>query len=74
MACCVTSIFKFLEDTTPCSGFNPALAVRGSEAYEVSQVDGILAQLSDCFELHTALATLRHILTFLPIFPGEVDG
>ena len=31
----ITSIFKMLESTTNCAGFNPPLAVRGEEAYEV---------------------------------------
>ena len=36
---CVTSIFKFLDNTPPCAGFNPQLAVRGPEAYEVRYTD-----------------------------------
>ncbi|KAK3721948.1 hypothetical protein LTR37_002764 [Vermiconidia calcicola] len=36
---CITSIFKALEDTPSCSGFNPPLAVRGPEAYEVRWTD-----------------------------------
>ena len=36
---CVTSIFKCLESTTNCAGFNPPLAVRGPQAYEVRYTD-----------------------------------
>ena len=36
---CITSIFKTLEDTPACSGFNPPLAVRGPDAYEVRWTD-----------------------------------
>jgi probable phosphoglycerate mutase len=35
----ITSIFKTLESTTNCAGFNPVLAVRGPEAYEVRWTD-----------------------------------
>ena len=35
----ITSIFKVLESTTTCVGFNPPLAVRGPEAYEVRWTD-----------------------------------
>ena len=35
----ITSIFKVLEDTPHCKGFNPALAVRGADAYEVRWTD-----------------------------------
>ncbi len=35
----ITSIFKILEDTPSCSGFNPKLAKRGSEAFEVRWTD-----------------------------------
>ena len=36
---CITSIFKTLENTPACSGFNPQLAVRGLDAYEVRWTD-----------------------------------
>ena len=35
----ITSIFKVLESTTTCAGFNPPLALRGPEAYEVRWTD-----------------------------------
>lgn len=35
----ITSIFKTLESTTNCAGFNPVLAERGPEAYEVRWTD-----------------------------------
>lgn len=36
---CITSIFKVLEDTEPCNGFAPPVAVRGPQAYEVRWTD-----------------------------------
>ena len=36
---CITSIFKVLEDTAPCNGFAPPIAVRGQDAYEVRWTD-----------------------------------
>lgn len=36
---CITSIFKVLEDTEPCNGFAPPVAVRGPHAYEVRWTD-----------------------------------
>lgn len=35
----ITSLFKTLENTPSCDGFNPVLAVRGPEAYEVRWTD-----------------------------------
>ena len=35
----ITSIFKVLESNTTCAGFNPPLAFRGPEAYEVRWTD-----------------------------------
>ena len=36
---CITSIFKVLEDTEPCNGFAPPVAIRGPKAYEVRWTD-----------------------------------
>ena len=36
---CITSMFKVLEDTAPCDGFAPPVAVRGPDAYEVRWTD-----------------------------------
>jgi broad specificity phosphatase PhoE len=36
---CITSIFKVLEDTAPCNGFAPPVALRGPDAYEVRWTD-----------------------------------
>ena len=36
---CITSIFKVLEDTAPCNGFAPPVAIRGPDAYEVRWTD-----------------------------------
>jgi broad specificity phosphatase PhoE len=35
----ITSIFKTLESTTNCAGFNPVIAVRGPDAWEVRWTD-----------------------------------
>lgn len=35
----ITSIFKVLEDTAPCNGFAPPVAMRGPNAYEVRWTD-----------------------------------
>ena len=49
----ITSIFKMLEATLSCEGFNPKIAVRGSEAFEVRWTDSddvarlIVAQPAD---------------------------
>lgn len=36
---CITSIFKCLESSPSCDGFNPKVATRGPEAYEVRWTD-----------------------------------
>lgn len=36
---CITSIFKTLESTPSCDGFNPQLATRGPDAFEVRWTD-----------------------------------